>query len=107
MTDKGLLRKHGVEIKVMYSADISFDLDFDSLDGFEREIYREFAAHGLDDEKVDIVLTPGSPASSPYVTMQGSSRALVEREAAWALKLNSPPIRFCKAMAKIPQPSVM
>jgi hypothetical protein len=64
-----------VKVTTRYQADIFFEADD------EQEVENTLTLQALspDPELADWTLSPGSPASAPYVTIAGPSRAWVQK----------------------------
>jgi len=81
---ENLLANYHLKVMTSYSVEIYFETEDE--ENLERDLINSARDRQADPDEVDWELTPGSPASSPYVTVTGTSRRLVEEEAGWFVK---------------------
>ena len=79
------LEQLGIPTVTFYRIEIFYETDDEN--DTEVEIRRHVTSLKIDNDKADYNMMPGSPASSPYVTVEGTSRRHVEQLAIEIVKL--------------------
>lgn len=77
MPAKNILDALGIVTVTWYRTEIFFETDYETAEGLVEDVSHLLKELRSDPDDVDFIFTPGSPASSPYFTIDGKSRKLV------------------------------